>query len=65
MIHLTDQQRDFVDSPRASFVKACPGAGKTQAIARRVHRLACVLPPRKGLAVLSFSNSAIDENAAS
>jgi DNA helicase II / ATP-dependent DNA helicase PcrA len=61
MMRLTDQQRDFVDSARASFVKACPGAGKTQAIARRVHRLAGVLPPRKGLAVLSFSNSAIDE----
>jgi DNA helicase-2/ATP-dependent DNA helicase PcrA len=61
MMRLTDQQQDFVDSPRASFVKACPGAGKTQAIARRVHRLGGVLPPRNGLAVLSFSNSAIDE----
>jgi DNA helicase II / ATP-dependent DNA helicase PcrA len=61
MMRLTAQQQEFVDSPRASFVRACPGAGKTQAIARRVHRLAGILPPRKGLAVLSFSNSAIDE----
>jgi DNA helicase-2/ATP-dependent DNA helicase PcrA len=59
-MRLTDQQQDF-DSPRASFVKACPGAGKTQAIARRVQRLGGVLPPRNGLAVLSFSNSAIEE----
>jgi DNA helicase II / ATP-dependent DNA helicase PcrA len=61
MMRLTDQQQGFVDSPRASFVRACPGAGKTQAIARRVQRLVGILPPRRGLAVLSFSNSAIDE----
>jgi hypothetical protein len=61
MMRLTDQQQGFVDSPRASFVRACPGAGKTQTIARRVQRLDGILPPRKGLAVLSFSNSAIDE----
>ena len=61
MMRLTDQQRGFVESPRPSFVRACPGAGKTQAIARRVLRLSSNLPVRKGLAVLSFSNSAIDE----
>jgi DNA helicase-2/ATP-dependent DNA helicase PcrA len=60
-MRLTAQQQGFVDSPRASFVRACPGAGKTQAIARRVHCLAGLLPPRKGLAVLSFSNSAVEE----
>jgi AAA domain len=61
MIPLTDEQQGFVDSPRHSFVRACPGAGKTEAIAQRVRWLAGLLPPRKGLAVLSFSNSAIDE----
>jgi DNA helicase-2/ATP-dependent DNA helicase PcrA len=63
MMRLTGQQKGFVDSPRPSFVRACPGAGKTQAIARRVLRLSGILPPRHGLAVLSFSNSAIDEIA--
>jgi DNA helicase-2/ATP-dependent DNA helicase PcrA len=61
MMRLTEQQRDFIESPRPSFVRACPGAGKTAAIARRVLALSGTLPARKGMAILSFSNSAIDE----
>lgn len=61
MIRLTPEQRNFVEWPRPAFVQACPGAGKTQAIAQRLLRLSAVMEPRQGLAVLSFSNSAVDE----
>ncbi len=58
---LTDEQQAFVDHSGEAFVDACPGAGKTRAIVSRIHRLSLTLPPRKGLAVLSFTNTAVDE----
>lgn len=58
---LTDEQQVFVDHAGETFVEACPGAGKTRAIVSRIHRLSLTLPPRKGLAVLSFTNTAVDE----
>jgi hypothetical protein len=61
MIQLTDEQRTFANHVRATFVEACPGAGKTCAIVARIARLAPTLPPRRGLAILSFTNSAIEE----
>lgn len=61
MILLTDEQQRFADHPRGAFVEACPGAGKTRAIVARIARLATLLPARRGIAVLSFTNSAIEE----
>jgi DNA helicase-2/ATP-dependent DNA helicase PcrA len=57
----TPEQRAFVEHPSEAFVQACPGGGKTRAIVQRVQTIAPGLPPRKGIAVLSFTNSAIDE----
>lgn len=58
---LTVEQQAFVDHIGEAFVEACPGAGKTRAIVSRIHRLSLSLPPRKGVAVLSFTNTAVDE----
>jgi superfamily I DNA/RNA helicase len=44
-----------------AYVEACPGAGKTRVLVQRVTRICPVLPPRHGIAVLSFTNSAVDE----
>jgi hypothetical protein len=61
MIQLTDEQRAFADHVPGAFVEACPGAGKTSAIVARLARIAPTLPVRRGLAILSFTNSAIEE----
>lgn len=58
---LTDEQQLFVEHASEAFVEACPGAGKTRAIVARLIQLAKTLPPRKGVALLSFTNSAVDE----
>ena len=48
------------DAPPNSFLCACPGAGKTyQVVDRYLDRTAS--EKRKGIALLSFSNSAVDE----
>lgn len=58
---LTDEQRLVADHPAEIFVEACPGAGKTRTIVARLVRLQAVLPARRGIAVLSFTNSAVEE----
>jgi DNA helicase II / ATP-dependent DNA helicase PcrA len=60
MMPLTDEQRTFANHVPGVFVEACPGAGKTWAIVARVARIAPTLPVRRGLAILSFTNSAIE-----
>jgi len=57
---LTNEQQAFASLPLEGFVAACPGAGKTLAIVARVKRIWNALPPRQGVAVLSFTNSAVD-----
>lgn len=54
-------QDAVVNHPHACYVEACPGAGKTQTLVRRVARQLPLLPVRHGIAVLSFTNSAVDE----
>lgn len=55
-------QRLVVDHKgRAAYVSACPGAGKTSTMVRRVQRLSSTSAPRRGVAVLSFTNAAVDE----
>jgi DNA helicase II / ATP-dependent DNA helicase PcrA len=58
---LSDEQQGLVDHADGHlFAEACPGAGKTHAIvARYLHRTE--EEPRKGIALLSFTNAAIDE----
>lgn len=63
-MNLTPEQRAVARHPRGAFVEACPGSGKTRAIVARVCAIAPTLGTNRGLAVLSFTNSAIDEFAA-
>ncbi len=50
------------DADANAFLRACPGAGKTyEVITRFLHRT--VEERRKGVALLSFSNCAVDEAA--
>jgi len=63
---LTDEQRKIVyaseDGRDGDFVvEACPGSGKTRAVAARFVRLARSRKTRSGVAVLSFSNVAAVE----
>jgi len=57
---LTEEQRQLANHKRAVFAEACPGAGKTRAIVARVGRIAADLQPRRGVAVLSFTNCAVE-----
>lgn len=57
----TPQQRAFAEHPGEAFVQACPGGGKTRTIVERVQKIAPGLPLRNGIAILSFTNSAIGE----
>lgn len=58
---LTVEQEAFASHVGGAFVHACPGAGKTRTIIARLIKIAATLPPRRGVAVLSFTNSAVDE----
>ena len=58
---LTAEQEAFATYTGGAFVHACPGAGKTRTIIARLAKVATALPPRRGVAVLSFTNSAVDE----
>lgn len=58
---LTQEQAAFATHASGAFVHACPGAGKTRTIIARLVKIAAILPPRRGVAVLSFTNSAVDE----
>lgn len=60
-MQLTDEQRAVANHPRGTFVEACPGSGKTRAVVARIARIAPALPSRRGVALLSFTNSAIEE----
>ncbi len=56
----TDAQRELIDSDGSRFVEACPGSGKTRAIVARYERLTASRA-RRGVALLSFTNAAVDE----
>ncbi|MER8156909.1 UvrD-helicase domain-containing protein [Streptomyces sp. NPDC094472] len=57
---LTDDQQALVDAEDSLFAAACPGAGKTRAmVARFLKRTA--EEPRRGIALISFTNAAVDE----
>lgn len=58
---LTREQESFASHASGSFLHACPGAGKTRTIIARLTKIAATLPSRRGVAILSFTNSAVDE----
>jgi DNA helicase-2/ATP-dependent DNA helicase PcrA len=56
----TPEQRALIDATSSTYVEACPGAGKTQSIVQRfVERPGS--DNRRGVALLSFTNAAVDE----
>jgi superfamily I DNA/RNA helicase len=57
---LSKQQSALVEAKDSTFAEACPGAGKTRAIVARFQRRVTE-EPRKGIALISFTNGAIDE----
>lgn len=58
---LTCEQNNLAKIPSEAFVEACPGAGKTRTMVARLGQIAPNLPPRRGVSILSFTNSAVDE----
>lgn len=59
-VKLTDDQQALVEADANLFAVACPGAGKTRAmVARFLKRTA--EEPRQGVALVSFTNAAVDE----
>src|SRR5215218_3574503 len=60
IVSFTDAQLELIHANGSGFVEACPGAGKTQTIVERFLRRPTV-PPRKGVALLSFTNAAANE----
>lgn len=55
------QQRSLIEAAGSAYVEACPGAGKTQAIVQRFVDRPSLKDPRRGVALLSFTNAAVDE----
>lgn len=55
------RQQKVVEHKGECHVEACPGAGKTLTLVRRVISVSGTLGLRQGIAVLSFTNSAVDE----
>lgn len=59
-VTFTDAQMALIRAETATYVEACPGAGKTQAIVQRfIDRPRA--HPRKGIGLVSFTNAAIEE----
>ncbi len=58
---LTPEQERFANHDAEAFVEACPGAGKTRTVVARLSKITETLPPRRGVAILSFTNSAVEE----
>jgi hypothetical protein len=54
-------QLAVVEHGGSAYVEACPGAGKTRTLVRRIERLSTLAVPRRGAAMLSFTNAAVDE----
>ncbi|WFU51783.1 UvrD-helicase domain-containing protein [Sinorhizobium terangae] len=55
------RQKTVIGHKGECYVEACPGAGKTLTLVRRVISVSGTIGLRQGIAVLSFTNSAVDE----
>lgn len=58
---LTDEQADIARHDGDAFINACPGAGKTRAVVALAARVSAELLPSQGVALLSYTNAAVDE----
>jgi DNA helicase II / ATP-dependent DNA helicase PcrA len=56
----TVEQRALIEADVSTYVNACPGAGKTQAIVERFIARPATPERRRGIALLSFTNAAVD-----
>ena len=61
MTGMTDEQRSFANHVPEAFVEACPARARHGQLWRGLSAFPATLPPRRGLAVLSFTNAAIEE----
>jgi DNA helicase II / ATP-dependent DNA helicase PcrA len=59
-ICFTDEQRALIEANVSTHLAACPGAGKTQAIVERFIARPAAPGRRRGIALLSFTNAAVD-----
>ncbi|WP_406123664.1 UvrD-helicase domain-containing protein [Streptomyces canus] len=59
-MNLTEDQQALVNAKGSLFAAACPGAGKTRAMVARFLKRT-VEEPRRGVALISFTNAAVDE----
>ncbi|MFI2116703.1 UvrD-helicase domain-containing protein [Streptomyces rubiginosohelvolus] len=59
-LKFTDAQQALIDTATSLFTTACPGAGKTRAMVARFLKRTTE-EPRRGIALLSFTNAAVDE----
>lgn len=57
----TLEQRALIDASNSTYIEACPGAGKTHAVVQRYLERPCVTDERRGVALLSFTNTAVNE----
>ncbi|ARM16078.1 MULTISPECIES: UvrD-helicase domain-containing protein [Rhizobium] len=55
------RQQAVIEHKGECYVVACPGAGKTLTLVRRAIAISATLETRQGIAILSFTNSAVDE----
>ncbi|MCB9820308.1 ATP-dependent helicase [Candidatus Nomurabacteria bacterium] len=60
-LEFTDAQRALIETSESTYVEACPGAGKTHAIVERFVARQAMSDRRRGVALLSFTNAAVDE----
>lgn len=57
----TEPQRSLIGTRHSTYVEACPGAGKTQVIVQRFIDRPAQASSRRGVALISFTNAAVDE----
>jgi DNA helicase-2/ATP-dependent DNA helicase PcrA len=57
----TDEQTAIVECDGAAYIEACPGAGKTRVLVERARKIRTDRTDRRGIAFLSFTNTAVSE----
>lgn len=57
----TNEQKTIIGHDGHAFVRACPGSGKTRTMVERARYLFSNLADRRGVAFLSFTNTAVEE----
>ena len=57
----TEEQQAIIERSGSAFVVACPGAGKTRTMVERAFRVLKGKNDRRGIALVSFTNAAVEE----